>query len=285
MGVAEAVAIGVAGGLAIGVAGGVAIGAVEAVAMGVAGGVEMGAADGVATGVAGGAARGAVEGVAGTENNSKSLMTMGIDGTGDSVACGCAKLREIPKAVVRTKKKKFRMAQVNFACRAGVKNMRGSLGQVSLYDTRGGGRKRMKSACFALTLVGCISLVGGPAAAIGGCPVKKKPSPAMPGWAFFLNKAIRPDRYLWLWFAASAAILSSLLTWSRSSLAAVAQGVTLESNFKAGNTIELEGIDAKESKLWVQVDWGKISELMLPASRSGPATQCQIVRGGRGHPR
>jgi hypothetical protein len=107
----------------------------------------MGVAEGAATGVAGGAAIGEVEVVAGagTENNSKSRMRMGIDGTGDSAVCGCAKHREISKAEVRTKKTKIRMAQVNFACRAGDKNMRDSLGRVIYQNTRRPGRKRMET--------------------------------------------------------------------------------------------------------------------------------------------
>jgi hypothetical protein len=179
IGVAEGVAIaaaggvasGVAGGVEIGVAGGVAIGVAGGVAIALAGGVESGAAVGVEIGVVGGVAvaGGVVIGVAGgtaaagTENNSKSLTRIGIDGTGDSVACGCVKLGEIPKAEDRTIMRKIRMAQRSFPCRTGEKNMRGSLGQVSLYNTRASGRKRMKSVCFVLTLVGCVQLLGGPA--------------------------------------------------------------------------------------------------------------------------
>src|SRR5712692_7213837 len=110
--------MGVAGGVASGVASGVAAG----VEIGVAGGAEIGVAGGVAGGVASEVA------AAGTKNNSKSLTRMGIDGTGDSAACGCAKLREIPEAEVRTKKKKIRMAQANSPWRAGEKNMRDSVG-------------------------------------------------------------------------------------------------------------------------------------------------------------
>jgi hypothetical protein len=148
IGVAGAVAIGVAEGVAIAVAGGVVSGAAAGVEIGVMGAVA--AAEGVVTGAAGGAA------AAGTENNSNSLMRIGIDGTGDSVACGRAKLGEIPRAEDRTIMRKIRMAQRNFPCRAGEKNMRGSLGQVSLYNTRASGRRRMKSVCFVLTLVGCV---------------------------------------------------------------------------------------------------------------------------------
>jgi len=150
--VAEGAAIGVAGGVAMGVVEAEAIGVAEGVAIGVAGGVDIGIAERVTIAVAGGVVAGAAPiaaagGVAagGTENNSKSLMKMGIDGTGDPVACGIAKLRGIPKAEDRTIKRKIRIAQVNFPCRTGEKNMRGSLGRVSLYDTRRDGRKRRKS--------------------------------------------------------------------------------------------------------------------------------------------
>jgi hypothetical protein len=156
MGVAGGVAIAVAGGVEsgvaagveIGVAGGVAIGVALGVAIALAGGVESGAAAGVEIGfvkgvaVAGGVEIGAAGGApaAGTENNSKSVRRIGIDGTGDSAACGCAKLGEIPKAEDRPIMRKIRMAQRNFPCRAGEKNMRGSLGQVRLQHTRCPGR-------------------------------------------------------------------------------------------------------------------------------------------------
>jgi hypothetical protein len=147
-------------GAAAAVAGGVAIGVVE--------GGAIGAVDGGATGMAGGVA-------AGRANNSKSLTKIGIEATGDSAGCDWAKLREIPKAEVNTKKTKIRMAQANFPCRSGEKNMRDSAGQVSLQNTRGPGRKRMKSACFVLTLVGRVSLPAGPTAAIGGEPDAYEP--------------------------------------------------------------------------------------------------------------
>ena len=137
MGAAGGVAIGAAGGVAIAVAGGVASGVAAGVEIGVAGGVEIGVAAGVAIGVAA-EVTGEVAGglaAAGTKNNSKSLTRMGIDGTGDSAACGCAELREIPEAEVRTKKK-IRMAQANSPWHAGEKNMRDSVGQVSLQHTR-----------------------------------------------------------------------------------------------------------------------------------------------------
>ena len=110
---------------------------------------------GVAIGVAEGVAIGAAEGVAGVaaagrENNSKSLTRTGIDGTADSVACGWAKLGEIPKAEVRTRKTKIRMAQVKFPCRADEKNIGGSLGRVGYQNTRGSGRKGMKIIWIAL---------------------------------------------------------------------------------------------------------------------------------------
>ena len=144
MGVVEAVAIGVAAGVAMGVAVAGTIGVAGGVAMGAAVAGTIGVAGGVATGVVvGAAATGVAERVAGagTASNSKSLTMIGIDGTGDSVACGCAKLGEIPKAVVTTRKTKIRMAQVKFPCRAGEKNMRGSLGRVGYQNTRGSGRK------------------------------------------------------------------------------------------------------------------------------------------------
>ena len=162
--VAGEVESGVAAGVEIGVAGGVAIGVALGVAIALAGGVESGAAAGVEIGVVGGVAvaEGVVIGAAGgaaaagTENNSKSLTRIRIDGTGDSVVCGCAKFWGIPKAEDRTIMRKIRMAQRSFPCRAGEKNMRGSLGQVSLYNTRASGRKRMKSICFVFALVGCV---------------------------------------------------------------------------------------------------------------------------------
>jgi hypothetical protein len=139
-GVAAGVEIGVAGGVAIGVAEGVAIAVADGVASGAAAGVEIAVVGGVA--VAGGVVTGAEGGAAarGAENNSKSLTRIGIDGTGDSVACGCAKLGKIPKAEVGTIKTKIRMAQRNFPCRAGEKNMTDSLGQVRLQHTRCSGR-------------------------------------------------------------------------------------------------------------------------------------------------
>src|SRR6266852_6200391 len=113
--------MGAAGGIAIGAAGGVEIGVAAEVAIGVAAEV---------TGEVAGELAGCVA-PAGTKNSSKSLTRMGIDGTGDSAACGCAELREIPEAEVRTKKK-IRMAQANSPWHAGEKNMRDSVGQVSL---------------------------------------------------------------------------------------------------------------------------------------------------------
>jgi hypothetical protein len=152
---AVGVAPGVAGGVAIAAASGVEIGVVGDVTIGVALGVAIAVAGGVESGVAAGVEIGFVEGVAvaegvvigaaggaatGTENNSKSLTRIRIDGTGDSVACGHARLGKIPRDEDRTIMRKIRMAQRNFPCRAGEKNMRGSLGQVLLQHTRCSGR-------------------------------------------------------------------------------------------------------------------------------------------------
>jgi hypothetical protein len=139
-GVAAGVEIGVAGDVTIGVALGVAIAVAGGVESGVAAGVEIGFVEGVAVagGVVIGAAGGAV--AAGTENNSKSLTRIGIDGTGDSAACGHAKLGKIPRDEDRTIMRKIPMAQRSFPCRAGEKNMRGSLAQVRLQHTRCSGR-------------------------------------------------------------------------------------------------------------------------------------------------
>jgi hypothetical protein len=133
MGVAGGVEIGAAEGLESEVAGGVEMGVVGGAPIGVAGGVAIALVGGVAIGVAGGVAIGEAGGVAGVatagrKNNSKLLTRMGIDGAADSAACGCAELWEIPQADVRTKKTKLRMAQVNFPCRAGAKNIKGSPG-------------------------------------------------------------------------------------------------------------------------------------------------------------
>jgi hypothetical protein len=136
VGVAEAVAMGMGEAALIGVAGGVAIGVVETVAMGVAEGVAMAVVGVVATGAAEGVAIGAVEGVATgaageaargtTENNSKSVTIIGIDGTEDPVDCGCAMLRGIPKAEVRVKTITIRTAQSHFPDCGGRKSMRNS---------------------------------------------------------------------------------------------------------------------------------------------------------------
>jgi hypothetical protein len=119
------------------VTGGVTIAVAGTLAMGVAEGVAMGATEVVAGEAAGSVAGGVVGGVAGevteagTENNSKSLTKIGIAVTRDSVACGWAMLRVIPKVEERTYKRKIRMAQMDIPCRAGKKNMRGSSGRLT----------------------------------------------------------------------------------------------------------------------------------------------------------
>jgi hypothetical protein len=158
-GVAEAMAMGAGGAELIGVAGGVAIGGVEAVvtgvegvAMGVVGMAAVGVAEGVAIGVVGGVATEAAGEVprGTTEYNSKSVTRIGIEGTGDSVDCGRAKLGEIPNAELRTKRGKNRMARVISLFRAGEENMRGSLGR-GIPEYARLGRKVNEIARIALT--------------------------------------------------------------------------------------------------------------------------------------
>ena len=72
---------------------------------------------------------------------------------------------------------------------------------------------------------------------------KNRPAGTNPSWAIFQIAAEKGDCYLLLWFAASAANFSSLLTWSRSSLAFAAVGRFAGLIGREGMT-ELRGPDA-----------------------------------------